>query len=283
MLTVLESIKLSTEYLEKKGIESPRINAELLLADILSCKRLDLYLSFDRPLSDDEIIKYRGYLKRRGEFEPYQYIVGKVEFYGLPFEVNPSVLIPRPETEIIVEEIITEYKNAGPVHLLDIGTGSGNIAVSLACHLSEVKITATDISEISLKTAEHNASLNNVSGRINFVINDILKENNLNDRFDIIVSNPPYVSESDFNVLKPELKVYEPRHALTDNSDGLIYYRTISSKAGSLLNNKGKLFFEIGAGQSEKVRSILEENSFTGITTKEDYLHIERVISGELK
>lgn len=281
MLTVLESIKLSTEYLEKKGVESPRINAELLLADILNCKRLDLYLSYDRPLSPEEISKYRVYLKRRGEFEPYQYIIGKVEFYGLQFEVNPSVLIPRAETEILVEEIISQYKDIGEIKILDIGTGSGNIAVSLAYNLKNAKITATDISKKSLETAEKNSVDNNTEDQINFILNDILNDDLADAGFDIIVSNPPYISESDFNQLRPELKIYEPWYALTDNSDGLIYFRIISEKAKNLLKNKGKIFYEIGAGQSEKVKTILTENNFSGIKIVDDYLHINRVISGE--
>jgi release factor glutamine methyltransferase len=282
MLTVLESIRLSTEYLEKKGIESPRINAELLLAHILNCKRLDLYLSYDRPLSEEEIVQYREFLKRRGQSEPYQYIVGTVEFFGLPFEVNPSVLIPRPETEILVEEIINQYKNSGEVKILDIGTGSGNIAVSLAYHIKNAKIFAADINQDALEVAKINAVNNKIESQISFVKNDITKDILDEHGFDLIVSNPPYVSEKDFNELRPELRIYEPRNALTDNSDGLIYYRQISAKAKNLLKNKGKIFFEIGEGQAEKVKKILEENNFSDIKIKNDYLHIERVISGEI-
>jgi release factor glutamine methyltransferase len=280
MLTVLESIKLSSEYLKKKGIESPRINAELLLAHILNCKRLDLYLSYDRPLNNDEITQYRDFIKRRGQFEPYQYIVGSVEFYGLKFEVNPSVLIPRPETEILVEEIITQYKGSFNLQILDIGTGSGNIAVSLARYLTGAEITATDISMEALKVAENNAVINKVENQIRFVAGDILKPDFNGSRFDIIVSNPPYVSENEFNALKPELRVYEPRLALTDESDGLVYYRAIAAKAKSLLNDKGRLFFEIGEGHAEAVKLILEQNSFSEMKIKNDYLHIKRVISG---
>lgn len=282
MLTVLESIKLSTEYLEKKGVESPRINAELLLAHILNCKRLGLYLSYDRPLSEDEIIQYRKFLKRRGQFEPYQYIVGSVEFYGLQFEVNSSVLIPRPETEILVEEITTQYKNSGEVKILDIGTGSGNIAISLAHHLPNSKITAIDISPSALEVAKKNASANKTDNRIEFVLNDILKNDFNENEFDIVVSNPPYVSVKEFEELQPELKVYEPRYALTDNSDGLIYYREISAKAKKLLKNKGRLFFEIGEGKADEVKRILSENNFSEIIVKNDYLHIERIIFGEI-
>ncbi len=280
MLTVLESIKLSSEYLEKKGIELPRVNAELLLAHILNCKRLDLYLSYDRPLSEKEIDLYRSFLKRRGQFEPYQYIIGSVEFYGLHFEVNPSVLIPRPETELLVEDIITRYKDTNRLKILDIGTGSGNIAVSLAYHLSEAKIIATDISIDALKTAEKNAVINKTQDQIRFIANDILK-NDLNEfEFDIIVSNPPYVSQKEYHELRPELRVYEPRIALTDESDGFIYFRTISNRASALLKDKGVLYFEIGEGQADGVRLILSDNGFSEIKVKNDYLHIQRVISG---
>lgn len=131
MLTVLESINLSTEYLKNKGIESPRNNAELLLAKILNCKRLELYLSFDRPLVENEVTQYREYIKRRSSFEPLQYIIGSVEFYGLEFKVNRSVLIPRQETEILVETIINKFQNQIGLKILDVGTGSGIIAICL--------------------------------------------------------------------------------------------------------------------------------------------------------
>jgi len=176
MLTVLESITLSTEYLKNKGIESPRINAELLLANILNCKRLNLYLLFDRPLTDEETAKYRELLKRRSKFEPLQYIIGNVEFYGLDFYVNPSVLIPRPETELLVEAIIDIYKDYDPVNILDVGTGSGNIAVALAKNIINSYITAIDISEDALKTAKGNAVLNSVDNKIDFIQADFLKD-----------------------------------------------------------------------------------------------------------
>ncbi|HEY6436691.1 MAG TPA: HemK/PrmC family methyltransferase, partial [Ignavibacteriaceae bacterium] len=135
MITVIESIKLSTDFLAGKGIESPRTNAELLLADIINCKRLDLYLLFDRPLSEVELQHYREYIKRRSSFEPLQYILGKVEFYGLELNVNKSVLIPRPETEILIENIINQFSNEKNLKILDIGCGSGNISIALAVQL----------------------------------------------------------------------------------------------------------------------------------------------------
>jgi release factor glutamine methyltransferase len=282
MLTVLESIKLSTEYLDKKGVESPRINAEILLAHILNCKRLELYLAFDRPLGEEEVSMYRSLLKRRGQFEPLQYIVGSVEFYGLPFYVNSSVLIPRQETEILVEEVINECRNKANLNILDIGTGSGNIAISLAVNLPGNIVTGIDISEDALELARKNSVLNGTVDRVKFLYNDILRDDFAGNDFDVIVSNPPYVSGKDFEELRPELKVYEPRQALTDNSDGLNYYRAILAKADCLLKSGGRLFFEIGQGQSASVKDILEEFSFSAIRIRTDYLNIERVISGEL-
>ena len=280
MLTVLEAINLSTEFLGKRNIESPRINAELLLAHTLSCKRLDLYLSYDRPLNEDEVNIYREFIRRRSKYEPLQYIIGKVEFFGLEFIVNPSVLIPRQETEILVETIINSFKKEDNLKILDIGVGSGNISVSVAKHLHNSKITATDISEQALTTAKNNAEMNSVSEKINFINHNILKDD-LNEEFDIIVSNPPYISEKEFPELKDELKVYEPKSALTDFSDGLNYFKVISSKAKGLLKNNGKIFFEVGQGQSEDVEKILRENNFKEILIVKDYLKIDRVISGE--
>jgi release factor glutamine methyltransferase len=283
MITVLESINRSSEFLKNKGIESPRINAELLLAHILNCKRLNLYLAFDRPLTEEELEKYRSLLKRRINFEPLQYIIGKVEFYGIDFIVNSSVLIPRQETEILVETIIEQYKSNDSLKILDIGTGSGNIAVSLAKNLDKSSVMALDISEEALKTAKENALLNSVSDKIEFIKNDFLNEEFNNHDFDIVVSNPPYVSINEFETLRPELKTYEPKIALTDYNSGLSFYKRISERSGSLLKQGGNLFFEVGIGQYSKVSEIMSDNGFQNIRVIKDYQNIERVISGEKK
>jgi release factor glutamine methyltransferase len=281
MITVLESINLSSEYLKNKGIESPRINAELLLAHILNCKRLNLYLSFEKPLAEEEIEKYRELLKRRSKFEPLQYIIGKVEFYGIDFMVNPSVLIPRQETEILVGTIIGQYDKYDSLRILDIGTGSGNIAVSLAKNLYNSSITALDISEEALKTAYENALVNSVNNRTEFIKLDFLKEEFIKNNFDIVVSNPPYISIMEFETLRPELKEYEPKVALTDYNSGILFYEIISAKANNLLKSGGKLFFEVGKGQFSKVTEILAKNNYKNICVTKDYLNIERVVSGE--
>jgi release factor glutamine methyltransferase len=284
MITVLESIKLSTDYLTGKGIESPRTNAELLLADIIGCKRLDLYLLFDRPLSEIELQRYREYIKRRGNFEPLQYILGKVEFYGLELKVNQSVLIPRPETELLVENIINQFLKKKYVMILDVGCGSGNISIALSVSLETVNIITTDICQEALQLAKENAERHNVSNRIKFINHNILKDDFNNfPMFDIIVSNPPYVSKENFSSLQREIKDFEPRTAVTDESDGYTFYKAIAVRASTKLLANGKLFFEIAQGQSDEVRKIMEQNHFINITVIKDYQNIERIVYGELK
>lgn len=282
MLTVLESINLSTEYLKNKGIESPRINAELILAHILKLKRLELYLSFDRPLKEEEIVLYRQFLKRRSEFEPLQYILGTVNFFGLDLKISPSVLIPRPETELLTEEIINEFKDKEFIKILDVGTGSGNIAITLAKFIPNSIIIATDISRGAIDIATENAKSNGVSDKINFIINDIFSPENLpENNFDIVVSNPPYITTEDFKNLNKELKDYEPKAALTDSSNGLSFYDIISSKCNIYLKKGGKLFFELGHGHSENVQNIMKKNHFFNISVKKDFQNIDRIIRGE--
>jgi len=284
MITVLESIKLSTEYLTGKGIESARTNAELLLADIINCKRLDLYLLFDRPLTENELQQYRNFIKRRGNFEPLQYIIGKVEFYGLEFIVNPSVLIPRPETELLVENILNQISKEKEQLILDIGCGSGNISIAIAANLSNVNLIATDIIENSLIVAKENAEKHGVSKKIKFIFHDILKDDFNNfPMFDFIVSNPPYVSKENYLTLQKEIIEFEPRIAVTDDNDGYKYFRIIAEKASTKLKINGKLFFEIAQGQSEQVKQIMNENRFSNINMIKDYQNIDRIIYGEMK
>ncbi len=284
MHTILEIINLSTDYLNDKGVESPRINAELMLAHLLNCKRLDLYLKFDQPLKEEELVVYRELLKRRGRREPLQYIVGNVEFYGLEFKVNPSVLIPRQETEILVETVIENSDKVEQLKILDIGTGSGNIAVSILKHLINSKVWGIDSSNEALKIAEENSKINSVEDRTFYLQKNILNGFEIEESdFDIIVSNPPYISKNDYNDLLPELKDYEPVSALTDEKDGLTFYKEISAKTNELLKSGGKIFFEVGQGQHNEVKNILEKNNFINIKVIKDYSNIERVVYGELK
>ena len=284
MITVLEAIRLSTEYLDKKKIDSPRINAELLLAHIIGCKRLDLYLAFDRPLTEPELNIYRGLIKRRASYEPLQYIIGTVEFYGLVFKVTPSVLIPRPETELLVENIIKELSDKEQLNILEIGCGSGNIAISLAYHLKQAQIITTDISDAALNLAKENSQKLGVAERISFIRHNILTDDLLRfSMFDLVVSNPPYVSLQSYSSLQKEIMGFEPRLAVTDESDGLTFYRIISEKVSGNIKKGGKLFFEISHGQCDDVKSIMTKNNFSKIEVIKDYQNIERIVFGEFK
>lgn len=285
MLTILEAIQLSTDYLAKKGIESARTNAELLLADILKCDRLKLYLTFDKPLSENETTRYRESIQRRGKFEPLQYITGKVDFFGLSFDIVPNVLIPRPETEFLIETMIGKFEKDAPLNILDIGCGSGIIPVALAKHFPSASITSIDINSDALNCAEKNAQKLQVNESISFQLLDILSpeaEIKL-DRFDIIISNPPYVPEKEFVTLQEEIVQYEPANAVTDFNDGLTFYKRISSLAEVKLKNEGWLFFEMGQGLSGEISKLFYGNNFTDVAIVKDLQNIDRVICGRKK
>lgn len=283
MLTVLEALRLSEGYLQKHEIDSPRLNAELLLAAILNCRRLDLYLLYDRPLNEIELNHYRGFLKRRSKHEPLQYIVGHVEFYGLKFIVNSSTLIPRPETELLVEYVIKNTVQTKEIRILDIGVGTGNICISLLKNLQSASAVGIDILDETLKIAQLNSEENGVSDRSKLITLDVMK-NNLYElgKFDLIISNPPYISLTDFNKLEPELKLHEPAVALTDYADGYSFYERIISISRNLLNPGGKIFFELGQFQHNRVKQFMETNGYFNISLIKDYSNIERIISGEI-
>ncbi|MCL6495547.1 MAG: peptide chain release factor N(5)-glutamine methyltransferase [Ignavibacterium sp.] len=284
MITVLEALNLSTEYLNKKGIESARLNAELMLAHILNCKRLQLYLMFDRPLDENELSLYREFLARRAKREPLQYILGEVEFYNIKIKVNKDVLIPRPETELLVEKIIKDYSKKSDFKFLDIGIGSGNISIALLVNLPDSQGIGIDLSDSALTLAKSNAEFNLVNNRLKLLHFDILNDDiHSLGKFDTIVSNPPYVSAQDYETLEPELKIYEPQIALTDFYNGLTFYRKIISFADSLLKEEGKVYFEIGKGQSNEVKALMENNRIKNLNIIKDYQGIERIICGELE
>lgn len=284
MHTVLELLNLTTNFFEQKGVDSARLNAELLLAEILKCKRLDLYLTFDKPVKDDEVNLYREFVKRRGNREPMQYILGHVEFYGLTFSVNKDVLIPRQETEILIETILNQSDKEAELNILDIGTGSGIIAVLLAHHLPKAKIIAVDKSSGALALAKKNAETHGVDQRITFLEADVLNSTlQLGEKLDMIVSNPPYVSQKDYASLQKEIVAHEPDYAVTDFSDGLTFYRKIIESSPDYLKENGKIFFEVGAGQAEQVKLIFESNNFSSVQIWKDYANIDRVVKGEWK
>jgi len=281
MITILEAINLSTDFLQIKGISSPRINAELLLASVLGCKRLDLYLSFDRPLTQDELKNYRNVIKRRSNFEPLQYITGSVEFYGLDFLVTPDVLIPRPETEFLVEAVINNSKTINNPVILDVGCGSGIIGITLAIYLPGSITFCTDICNDALSIASANAGRHKISSQITFLQHDIISEDiKFASGLDVVVSNPPYVSKNDYDTLQKEIKDFEPRYAVTDESDGYRFFNVIVNKVFGIMNKGGSIFFEVGYGQAENVKNILLDGGFGSINMLKDYQNIYRVIYG---
>ncbi len=277
--TLIDIVRWGTEYFQKKGVDSPRLTIELLLCKVMNISRIEIYSNFDSPLKQVELDELRDYVIRRGKREPLQYIVGDVDFLGCRIEVNPSVLIPRPETELLAENILQSIKHKhGQINVLDIGTGSGCIAIALAKSLPNATITATDKYDEALKLAARNSELNNITN-INFIKNDILREKHIG-QYGLIVSNPPYVSEIDFAGLQPEIIGYEPRFALTDDSHGLSFYKRFSQIFDSLLSENGKFWLEIGMGQHEKIESMFASNGFV-TKSLTDLSNIVRFICGE--
>lgn len=282
-------INWTSEYLQEKGVENAKLNAERMLAHVLSLDRLHLYLNYDRPLTAQELQRFKRLLQRRLRREPLQYILGETEFMSLPFKVNPDVLIPRPETEILVEKVLefcqSQFSNKLEIHILDIGTGSGCIAISLARYLSNAQITALDISPEALKIARENALLNQVDNRLDFVLFDFLNTEiprNWFNKFHVIVSNPPYIARHEFDSLPKEVKDFEPPIALLDGGDGLTFHRKISETAPRLLKAEGIVAVELAMGQAEKVKPLFAEKGFKKITIFTDLTGIERVLIGQL-
>lgn len=275
--TVLKVLKWTSGYLADRGVEGGRLDAELLLADLLQLDRVGLYLNFDRPLDGEELGRYRERVGRRARREPLQYILGQAEFWSLPFRVGPAVLVPRPDTEVLVEEALARAPKAERV--LDVGTGSGAIAVALAHELPEALVTAIDISAAALELARQNAADNDVAARIQFFEGDL---NALElAGFDLVVANPPYIAEGELAALMPEVRDFEPRLALAGGADGLDAYRALARQASALLAAQGWLLVEIGAGQAEAVRALLSAAGLINLFCRDDYAGIPRVVGGQ--
>ena len=276
--TVDKILSWTINHFTSKKIPEPRLSAELLLAKVLNMKRIDLYLQFERILSAKERDRYREYVKRRVKREPVQYILGETEFYGFPFKVTPDVIVPRPETELIVEAVLGSIKSLKNLSLkiLDIGTGSGCIAVSLAKLLPDCNIWAIEMSTAALDVARTNADLNEVT--IHFIEGDIFKDvSSIPTRFDIIVSNPPYVALSDLYELEPEVRDFEPKEALFAGEDGLEFYKKFMDVIPDLLNKDGRIFLEIGYDQSDKLEELYSKAKFK-VEFKKDYNQINRIL-----
>lgn len=259
-VTVLEVIRRSGEFLAKRGVDSPRLQAELLLAHALGLPRMKLYLGFDRELTNPELDAVRGFVKRRGEREPLQHIVGSVSFCGLELLVTPDVLVPRPETELLAVRAVKflQSRETNAATVLDYGTGSGCLAITIAAQAPTAELHAVDISEAALEVARRNAGRHQVGGRVRFHGGDGFGALPDGLRFDLIVSNPPYIASGEIATLQPEVRDHDPRLALDGGADGLDFYRLLASEGRVRLNGNGRLMVELGDGQDAAVHGLFD-------------------------
>jgi release factor glutamine methyltransferase len=295
-VTVLEVIQRSTDFLNKKGVESPRLQAELLLAHVLKLPRMQLYLNFERELATLEQDTLRALVKRRGEREPLQHLVGSTSFCGLEIEVDRNVLIPRPETELLAEQgwvflnhqaslrsgssaaDASERKDLGePLMALDFGTGSGCLAIALAIKCPPAQVVALDISPEALAMAQKNALRHGVFEHLQFVLGDGLSAVPAELRFDLVVANPPYIPTLDIEGLEPEVRHHDPRRALDGGPDGLDFFRHLAS-AGARLKPCGKLMLEFGDGQEEALSELFRNENWIVERIVKDYTQRPRIL-----
>ena len=278
-MTIKDIIVKYSKELEEIS-PTPRLDVETLLQKVLGVDRLYILLNLERVLSEDEEQLFNKFINERLNNRPIAYIVGNREFMGLDFFVKEGVLIPRPDTEVLVEEVIKLAKKKDAKNILDIGTGSGAITVSLAKYLENVKVTSVDISDIALEIGKRNAISNEVDDRINFVKSDLFTNIDKETKFDIIVSNPPYIKREVIDTLDKQVKDYEPYNALEGGVDGLDFYRAITKQAKEYLKKDGILAYEVGHDQSEDVSKLMEMDGYTNIYTLKDLQQIDRVVIG---
>lgn len=260
--TVLALIRWADERFRKEGITTPRLDAEVLLAETLCLDRVGLYTHFDQPLQPDELARFKKLILRRLRREPVAYILGRKEFWSLPIRVSADVLIPRPETETLVAEALKVLAPAGKedLHILEIGTGSGAISIALARERPAARITASDISPKALSVAKKNALQNGVREQIRFLQGDLFQPVPSSEIFDMVVSNPPYIPRVEISSLFPEVRDYEPRVALDGGTDGLDFFRRALPAVNEYLRPGGWFLAEMGAGQDSQVLKIAEKN-----------------------
>lgn len=275
--TLLKLLRWMTDYFSGKGIDNPRLDSELLLAQILKLDRVGLYLNYDRPLVAAELDIIRPLVKRRGEREPLQYLLGCTEFWSLEFVVTSAVLIPRADTEILVEEALARAGSSG--QLLDVGTGSGAIVISLASELPNWQMTGLDISPAALEIAAKNVEKNRVEQQVQLVQGDLAELPT--QQYDLIVSNPPYIARQEWDELMPEVRCFEPQLALLAENDGLECYQQLARQAGSRLESNGWLLVEIGYKQADAVKSLFSAAGFKNVFVREDYSGQPRVVGGQ--
>ena len=282
-MTVLEAIQRSAEFLTRKGVDSPRLQAELLLAHLLKQQRMRLYLEFERVLTPAQVDAFRALIQRRGQREPLQHIVGSTSFCGLEIAVSRDVLIPRPETELLAERGWTFLYQLTPLipqpsTALDFGTGSGCLAIALAFKCPTAEVYAIDISPEALALARQNAARHGLAERIRFLQGDGFAALPEDTPFDLVISNPPYIPGGDIASLQPEVRDYDPHRALDGGADGLDYGRRLAVEAAQFLKPHGRVMLEFGDGQAERLRAIFEEQKWIVEAIEADYSHQPRIL-----
>ncbi len=255
---IIDIINWGVQYFNDKKIDEARLNIELMLSNVLKCSRLSLYLDFEKPLTEEELSILKQFVIRRANHEPLQYILNEAYFLNYKLYVNNDVLIPRPETEILVELIKKDTNKNDSLNILDIGTGSGCISIALGDYFPNSNIDSIDISMAAIKVAIENTESHNVNN-ISYINIDIFQDLPKNC-YDIIVSNPPYISSTDFANCQPEVRNYEPSFALCDNTDGLRFYKRYAQIFGDLLSNNGKFYLEMALNQSHEITRLFSDN-----------------------
>jgi release factor glutamine methyltransferase len=274
---LLEVLRGTERYLADRGVENARLNAEHLLAHALGLKRMELYLQFDRPLTESERAPLRDLVKRRGAREPLQHVLGTAEFHGRTFACDKRALVPRPETEQLVELALEVAKDKPAATILDIGTGSGVIALTIALELPSATLHATDLSPDALALAAENAARHALTDRIVFHQADLLPPDDA--RFDLIIANLPYIPAEEIASLSPEVR-HDPASALDGGADGLDLIRRLIETAPDRLAPGGALLLEIGLGQADAVNTLLSARKFRDISVRPDYQNIPRFAVG---
>jgi len=277
--TVLKILQWTADYFASKEIDSARLDAELLLAATLDLDRVGLYVNFEQPLNAAELAAFRERVQRRAQREPVQYILGETEFWSLTFNVGPDVLVPRADTEVLVEEALLRIEDSSRV--FDVGTGSGAIAIALAHEKPEILVTALDCSEPALAIARGNIQRHGVADRVTCLIGDLASLPT--GPFEMIVSNPPYIPSGDWLKLMPEVRDYEPRLALDGGDDGLEAYRQLAVQSSRVLVPGGWLLVEVGIGQAAAVSALFKSAGLIEIGQRDDYAGIPRVVVGMAK
>ncbi len=277
-VTVLEVIQRSTEFLTRKGVDSPRLQVELLLAHVLKMARMKLYLNFDRVLKEPELESLRGLVMRRAEREPLQHIVGSTSFCGFEFQVNRNVLIPRPETELLAERAWKFLEGRESATVLDFGTGSGCLAITIALKSPASIVHAVDVSEAALAVARENSLRLGAGERVVFHSGDGFSAVPGDLTFDVLVSNPPYIASAEIPTLEPEVRDFDPMLALDGGADGLDFYRRLATNGRARVKASGKLMIELGAGQHDYVSRLFTNEGWTVEAVEKDYAGIERIL-----